>query len=101
MTEDSATSNEEQKLLEGIVNFGNFDVKQVMRPRIDVFALNQEEPFEDVLEKVVKKGIREFLYTMIKLILFLGYCISKIYSPHIHLKKFDWVSLLRETVFCS
>ena len=27
MTEDSATSTEEQKLFEGIINFGNFDVK--------------------------------------------------------------------------
>ena len=56
MTEDSATSTEEQKLLEGIINFGNFDVKQVMRPRIDVFALNLEETFSEVLDKVVEKG---------------------------------------------
>ena len=56
LTDDSATSVEEQKLLEGIVNFGTFDVKQVMRPRIDVFALNQNESFDEVLEKVVEKG---------------------------------------------
>jgi CBS domain containing-hemolysin-like protein len=33
----SDDTREEQKILEGIVSFGNTDTKQVMSPRIDVF----------------------------------------------------------------
>ena len=99
MTEDSATSTEEQKLLEGIVNFGNFDVKQVMRPRIDVFALNQEESFEDVLDKVVEKGYSRIPVFNEQIDTIAGVLYIKDLLPHIHKKKFDWVSLLREPYF--
>lgn len=99
MTEDSATSTEEQKLLEGIINFGNFDVKQVMRPRIDVFALNQEEPFEDVLEKVVEKGYSRIPVFNEQIDTIAGVLYIKDLLPHIHKKKFDWVSLLRKPYF--
>src|SRR5690606_11832400 len=43
MTDYSHTSEEEQKILEGIANFGSTEVYQVMTPRIDVFALEQSE----------------------------------------------------------
>ena len=39
LTSEEDTTKEEQKILKGIVSFGNTDTKQVMRPRIDVFAL--------------------------------------------------------------
>lgn len=99
MTEDSATSTEEQKLLEGIINFGNFDVKQVMRPRIDVFALNQEESFNEVLEKVVEKGYSRIPVYNEQIDTIAGVLYIKDLLPHIHKKKFDWVSLLREPYF--
>ena len=99
MTEDSATSNEEQKLLEGIVNFGNFDVKQVMRPRIDVFALNQNESFKDVLAKVVEQGYSRVPVYNDQIDTISGVLYIKDLLPHIHLKNFDWVSLLREPYF--
>ena len=85
--------------MEGIVNFGNFDVKQVMRPRIDVFALNQEESFKDVLEKVVEKGYSRVPVYNEKIDTISGVLYIKDLLPHIHLKNFDWVSLLREPYF--
>mgnify|MGYP006897117008 CR=1 FL=1 len=39
LTSSDDTTQEEQKLLQGIVSFGNTDTKQVMRPRMDLFAL--------------------------------------------------------------
>ena len=38
LTSSDDTTQEEQKLLEGIVSFGSTDTKQVMSPRIDLFA---------------------------------------------------------------
>ena len=99
MTDDSATSTEEQKLLEGIINFGNFDVKQVMRPRIDVFALSYEEHFDDVLEKVVEMGYSRIPVYNEQIDTISGVLYIKDLLPHIHKNKFDWTSLLREPYF--
>ncbi|MCB0373474.1 MAG: DUF21 domain-containing protein, partial [Muricauda sp.] len=41
LASEGDTTKEEQKILEGIVTFGNTDTKQVMSPRIDIFALNE------------------------------------------------------------
>ena len=41
LTDDRDTTQEEQKLLQGIVTFGNTDTKQVMKNRMDIFALNE------------------------------------------------------------
>src|SRR5690606_27777076 len=48
LTREEDTTTEEQKILKGIVSFGNTDTKQVMRPRMDIFALNQNETFEEI-----------------------------------------------------
>ena len=41
LASEDDTTQQEQKILQGIVSFGNTDTKQVMRPRIDIFALDQ------------------------------------------------------------
>jgi putative hemolysin len=38
LTQDEDTTADEKKMLEGIVKFGNTDVKQIMVPRLDMFA---------------------------------------------------------------
>ena len=43
---------EEQKILEGIVNFGNTETVQIMKPRIDIFALSSDDSYEEVLDKL-------------------------------------------------
>ncbi|MGB5322718.1 CNNM domain-containing protein, partial [Lutimonas sp.] len=39
LTSKGATTKEEKKILQGIVNFGNTDTSQIMCPRMDIFAL--------------------------------------------------------------
>jgi protein involved in gliding motility GldE len=56
LTSKDATNKEEHKILEGIVNFGNTETVQIMTPRIDVFALENTETFEVVLNKILKNG---------------------------------------------
>ena len=56
LTSTEDTTSEEQKILEGIVSFGNTDTKQVMSPRIDIFAIEMEETFAEIYEKIVDKG---------------------------------------------
>jgi len=52
LTSEGDTTKEEQKILEGIVSFGNTDTKQVMRPRIDVFALDENMKFQEVVQEI-------------------------------------------------
>ncbi|MEM9144155.1 MAG: CNNM domain-containing protein, partial [Bacteroidota bacterium] len=54
LTSEGDTTKEEQKILKGIVSFGNTDTKQVMRPRIDIFALSEEMRFPEVIQEVQK-----------------------------------------------
>jgi CBS domain containing-hemolysin-like protein len=56
MTDYDDTSFEEQKILEGIVTFGNTDTKQVMSPRMDIFAIEIEESFQVIYSKILEKG---------------------------------------------
>ena len=56
MTATDETSTDEQKILEGIVSFGNTDTKQVMSPRIDIFALEITESYSEIYTKILEKG---------------------------------------------
>ena len=42
LTDSKETSTEEKKILKGIVNFGNVETRQIMCPRVDVFALESD-----------------------------------------------------------
>lgn len=56
--EDNQDARQEQEvqLLKGVMKFGSIQVKQVMRPRPDVVALNESLSFEDVVRMVRDSG---------------------------------------------
>jgi len=56
ITSDSSSSEEEQKMLKGIVKFGNTDVKQIMCPRTDVVAFEEDTSYSEVLKSIVSSG---------------------------------------------
>ncbi|WP_371815896.1 CNNM domain-containing protein [Flavobacterium sp. CS20] len=56
LTRESETSTDEKKILKGIVSFGNIDAKEVMKPRLDIFALNYEESFKDIIALINDQG---------------------------------------------
>ena len=58
LTSEHDTSKEEQKILQGIVSFGNTDTKQVMRPRIDIFALNIDQDYSEIMAEIIENGIK-------------------------------------------
>ncbi|MVO08969.1 gliding motility-associated protein GldE [Flavobacterium sp. TP390] len=99
LTNHSETTQEEQKILEGIVTFGNTEVRQVMSPRIDIFALDKEESFSDVMPKIIEKGYSRIpVYTenidQIEGVLFI-----KDLIPYIDEKDFEWQTLIRAPFF--
>jgi gliding motility-associated protein GldE len=99
LTSTEDTSHEEQKLLEGIVSFGNTDTKQVMSPRIDIFALEIEETFAEIFPKIVEKGYSRIPVYEDNIDHIVGVLFIKDLIPHINKKEFEWKSLLREPFF--
>ncbi len=99
MTDDSETTKDEQKILKGIVTFGNTDTKQVMCPRIDVFALDEETSYTEVVSQIVSKGFsrvpvyRETIDTVI------GVLYVKDLLSHFDKENYEWTKLLRAPYF--
>jgi gliding motility-associated protein GldE len=96
---DSDGSTDEQKILEGIVSFGNTDTKQVMSPRIDIFALEISESFEAICIKIIEKGFSRIPVYKDNIDQIEGVLFVKDLLPHIDKKEFDWTSLIREAFF--
>ena len=99
LTSQSDTTDGEQKILEGIVTFGNTEVRQVMSPRIDVFALNIEETFEEIMPKIIEKGYSRIPVYKENIDQIEGILFIKDLIPHIDSDKFDWINLLRQPFF--
>lgn len=99
LTSEGDTTKEEQKILEGIVSFGNTDTKQVMRPRIDIFALNEEMKFLEVIEEIKKNGYSRIPVFAENMDAILGVLYVKDLLPYIDRKTFNWMSLIREPYF--
>ncbi|BAO75836.1 gliding motility-associated protein GldE [Winogradskyella sp. PG-2] len=99
LTNDEDTTQEEQKLLQGIVSFGNTDTKQVMRPRMDLFALNIETPFEAIIKEIIDKGYSRIPVYEESIDTIKGVLYVKDLLPHLNKKKFKWTSILREPFF--
>lgn len=99
LTSTEGTSTEEQKILEGIVSFGNTDTKQVMSPRIDIFALDIEESFAEIYTKIVDKGYSRIPIYRENIDHIEGILFVKDLIPHINKKEFDWSTLIREPFF--
>ena len=99
LTDSEGTSSEEQKILEGIVSFGNTDTKQVMSPRIDIFALEVSESFSAIYPKIIEKGFSRIPVYRDNIDQIEGVLFVKDLLPHIDKKEFDWTTLIREAFF--
>lgn len=99
LTSSDDTSDEEQKILEGIVSFGNTDTSQVMSPRIDLFALEIEEKFNEVINKILEKGYSRIPVYRDNIDQIEGVLYVKDLLPHSDKTNFDWPTLLREPFF--
>ncbi|WP_233194517.1 gliding motility-associated protein GldE [Aquimarina sp. I32.4] len=99
LTSDNDTTDEEKKILEGIVSFGNTDTKQVMRPRMDVFALNSTSSYKEILPEIIEKGYSRIPVFEDGIDKVIGILYVKDLLPHINESFFDWIPLLREPYF--
>ncbi|WP_456464295.1 gliding motility-associated protein GldE [Lutibacter sp.] len=99
LTSNEATTKDEQKILEGIVNFGNTETSQIMTPRIDIFALASSEPYKDVLDKIVDNGYSRNPVYNENIDDIVGVLYAKDLLPYLNVKDFNWQKLVREPYF--
>ncbi|MBU3822155.1 gliding motility-associated protein GldE [Flavobacteriaceae bacterium XHP0103] len=99
LTSEHDTTKEEKKILQGIVSFGNTDTKQVMRPRIDIFALNVEQKYSEILSEIIENGYSRIPVYKENIDQIVGILYAKDLLPYLDRKQFDWTTLLREPFF--
>lgn len=91
---------EEKKILRGIVTFGYTEVREIMKPRLDVVALDVTAGFNKLKSVVVESGysripIYENSFDEIKGVLYVKDLLPFIDEPD----NFEWQKLLREPYF--
>ncbi|WP_339659434.1 gliding motility-associated protein GldE [uncultured Polaribacter sp.] len=99
LTSEGATTKDEQKILQGIVNFGNTETVQIMKPRIDIFALSDTETYENVLSKILENGYSRNPVYKENIDNIVGVLYAKDLLAHLNKKDFKWQSLVREAFF--
>lgn len=99
LTSDKTTTKDEQKILEGIVNFGNTETSEIMIPRMDIFAISDDESYEEVISKIVEKGFSRNPVYHENVDEIVGVLYAKDLLPYLNKKDFNWKKLIREPYF--
>ncbi|RMB56425.1 gliding motility-associated protein GldE [Dokdonia sinensis] len=99
LTSEEDTTTEEQKILQGIVSFGNTDTKQAMRPRMDVFALNEDDDYKSIIPQITKHGFSRVPVYKESIDTITGILYVKDLLPHLNKNELDWNALVREPFF--
>ncbi|UMB52823.1 gliding motility-associated protein GldE [Lutibacter sp. A64] len=99
LTSNEATSQDEQKILQGIVSFGNTETGQVMTPRIDVFAISSSESYSTIINKIATKGFSRNPVYNENTDNIIGVLYAKDLLPHLNKKDYKWQDLIRDPYF--
>jgi gliding motility-associated protein GldE len=100
LTKQESTSDEEHKILEGIVKFGNTDARQIMKSRMDIIAIENDKNFQEVVEVILEAGYSRIPVYEEKIDNVIGILYIKDLLPFLSEKgDFDWMSLIRKPYF--
>jgi putative hemolysin len=92
--------DEDEKILKGIVNFGNINVSAIMCPRIDVTAIDIKSGFNEIVPVIIKSGFSRIpvfsgSFDTVKGILYAKDVLPYTGNP----ANFKWQALLRPPYF--
>lgn len=97
LTENQIKDN--KKILEGIVSYGTTDASEIMKPRVDVVAIDISQSFEEVLEKIKQNNYSRIPVFEETLDTIKGVLFVKDLLPHFNKPDFNWQSLIRKAYF--
>jgi gliding motility-associated protein GldE len=100
LTKEDNTSDEEQKILEGIVKFGNTEACQIMKSRMDVTGIEETATAEAVLQVILDSGYSRIPIYKESFDNVIGILYIKDLLPHLNESiEFNWNSLIRKPLF--
>jgi gliding motility-associated protein GldE len=100
LTKEESTSEEEHKILEGIVKFGNTEACQVMRSRMDVVAIDESANYKELLELILDAGYSRVPVFNGSIDNVTGILYIKDLLPHLSKdESFKWQELTRKPFF--
>lgn len=100
ITAEQEVSVEEKGMLKGIVNFSTLSVKQIMKSRIDITAIEVESDFHELMDKINKTGYSRIPIYNETIDKIEGILYIKDLLPHLDRdEEFKWQTLLRPVYF--
>ncbi len=100
ITVDEDTTEEETKILKGIVKFSDIEVTEIMKSRMDVVSVNSEISFKELIEIVVDSGYSRIPAYKETFDNVQGILYVKDLLPHLEPNsEFNWIDLLRPAFF--
>ncbi len=100
LTREESTSEEDHKILEGIVKFGKTEASQIMTPRIEVEAIDKESNFKEVIDFVLEAGYSRIPIFEDSQDNVIGLLYIKDLLPHLNENEsYDWHSKIRKCYF--
>lgn len=100
ITVEKKESKQDAKLLKGIVHFGNITVKQIMRPRTEVAAVDTDLKFSELMSFVRENGYSRYPVFKETLDTVVGVLNVKDLLEHLNATdSFEWQKLIRSPFY--
>jgi putative hemolysin len=100
ITSEQNVSKEEKGILKGIVNFGTLSVKQIMRSRVDISAIDRSSDFHELMDQINKTGFSRIPVYVENIDKIEGLLYIKDMLPFLHEEEdFHWQQFLRPVYF--
>ena len=100
LTSDESTPDEEKNILKGIAKFGATEVREIMKSRVDVTAVDSKMKFTELIEVINDSGYSRIPVFEESFDNILGILYVKDLLPHLgNPTDFQWLSLIRPAIF--
>ncbi len=100
LTSNNDTDEDDRKILKGIVKFGDIDAKEIMKPRLDVTAVEINTSYAALMELILDAGYSRIPAYTDNFDKIVGILYVKDLLPHLdEPADFNWKALLRPAFF--
>jgi gliding motility-associated protein GldE len=99
LTKDESTSDDDHKILEGIVKFGKTEASEIMTPRVEVEAIDKNMALDEVLHDIMEAGYSRMPVYENQPDNVVGILYIKDLLAHSESLSFDWFQVVRKPFF--
>lgn len=98
--EHDSSIDEDSLIIQRLAHYGQIEVREIMHPRVDLFALDNDTPYSEVIRQVIEIGYSRIPVYKDALDTIIGVLYVKDLLPHIkEPDSFAWQTLLRKAYF--